>query len=591
MTSTDNSATTGPGGAAAAGSGHVAGRVPEHDEIVAREAALRQRLVAGETVDLADRQALMADIIAAGADTPPGLHRDRLRNLLFQCAANLALETGVMGDVPILAPYVARDPAVDVREVAASAAARATVVLATQTEILADDPPWTRTMDSVLKGMSRLRAGAGGWARGASMAGRGGAPPAAAPDPELDERGRTQELVRWGATARQWRSSRARGLLVTGNALKAAAAFADDDPDIRDFVEASRARRNMRALRALLAAVLIAAGGLFAFERIQHQRELKQLSAQAEAMKMRNDFNDRILAAVDALNRQDIEPLKSLLRDLTGVPGLALDNLTLSAAPSAPQSGGDTAAYAQQVSDPAPAPPAYGPAPVPAVGTCSGYMWIGGAGNSGPPVPDLTALNPGDSIEVSHADLVNLRATPPGEDYRQGRDRYVLGPIVGVVPRGATATLLSRPEAYLRPTGVRYWAKVEVPRQNCSKVYVQYFADASRQIPDTAGAAGDIPAAPASLSGTGAPPQLQVIQDTIAELGFVTVPAERIGTAAGKAELRYYWAGDAALASWMAEALSERLGVRITPVALSDFPVKPDRGVLEVWIDLSSGKS
>jgi uncharacterized protein YjbI with pentapeptide repeats len=77
-------------------------------------------------------------------------------------------------------------------------------------------------------------------------------------------------LIRLSATARQWRDSdKEPGYLLDGNTIKEAARFADQDPNLAEFVTASeqgRKKRRGRIIRAALLLFALSFGGAFALQ-------------------------------------------------------------------------------------------------------------------------------------------------------------------------------------------------------------------------------------------------------------------------------------------------------------------------------------
>ena len=135
---------------------------------------------------------------------------------------------------------------------------------------------------------------------------------------------------------------------------------------------------------------------------------------------------------------------------------------------------------------------------------------------------------------------------------------------IGLVQAGSSVRLAAPPlPPYPRTAGPQIWARVSVPRQFCTTVFIQY-----------TGNAGDLPAIKSQLEG----------------IGVQVPPAERLDTAKAKAEVRYYWKEDAAIALQVANTLAgfsaTKKPLLLTP--LLDFPAraKPKATNIEVWIDL-----
>jgi hypothetical protein len=198
---------------------------------------------------------------------------------------------------------------------------------------------------------------------------------------------------------------------------------------------------------------------------------------------------------------------------------------------------------------------------------CVGAIWVGSQGggfnlrSDGKPF-DIATVKEGDTF-VAAIDI-RLRRTLPDAKTGQGEP-------IGVVPSGARVTALGIPQDYKGSNGsLQYWLKVRAASQVCSVVYLQY-----------AGPANDATA----------------LSDALKALGYaVPGKAEQLRTAAGLAEIRYYYPEDEKRAQQLAEgtdgAIAKlRLGIpqNIKTVGYTnwDKTKKPPRGTLELWLDLS----
>jgi hypothetical protein len=197
---------------------------------------------------------------------------------------------------------------------------------------------------------------------------------------------------------------------------------------------------------------------------------------------------------------------------------------------------------------------------------CVGAIWVGSQGafnlrSDGKPF-NIATVKEGDTY-VAAIDI-RLRRTLPDAKTGQGEP-------IGVVPSGARITALGIPQDYKGANGVlQYWLKVRAASQVCTTVYLQF-----------AGPAKDATA----------------LSDALKALGYA-VPGqpEQLRTAAGLAEIRYYYMEDAKRAQQLAEGTDGaiarlRLGIpqNIKTVGLTDWDKtkKPTRGTLELWLDLS----
>lgn len=601
-----------------------------------------------------DRQALLDQVIAAGAGVPVGLDRDALRDLMFTLAAQVGAETGRFA-VPALADFaqaagqpeparVGPSPA-GVGDTAGPADARPAIRPDAAAPDRTPGAPATKVPGPPRR--SRI-------VRKAAATFR----PHQAPEPEPPPQTRreaTFEQVRFTAMARQWQQAQGTardGLLLAGDAIEAARRHAQADPDIAAFVAASveaaaarRRRRRGTAALVLLAVALIAGLGWVRIADLNSDQQ-KILSARQSE---RTQISEEAKAAVLALTDRNLAPTRELLTSLVGQPAPVLDLLELRgggierisddevsvsasladldpAAGAANSGGGATgpgaaspvrrdgafapwpgvrtfsptggvltslpetpdagaAAPGAAPQDPVPAPrPATaaadvpGGAPLPAdLGTCGGAMWLGNAGDSrlaGGVEPQTLA--PGARVAVATPSGINLRDALPDPD-------YTLAPAKGVVPNGGQVTLTSAAQAYQRPDGTtRLWAEVEAPRQNCTRVFLQFAGRGTiGPPPDPAVAAAD-----AAIAA-----RADRISEALRTQGFAVPPAEYRPEAIGKDELRYFHDADARLAEAVAAALVAGNTMSAPPavVPLTQLPQLPAPGVIELWLDLGAG--
>jgi len=197
--------------------------------------------------------------------------------------------------------------------------------------------------------------------------------------------------------------------------------------------------------------------------------------------------------------------------------------------------------------------------------TCEGAIWIGsnGAGNLRPAGPDA-----GSSVAVTDIQrdatfianaTIRLRRGLPSSD-----GAYTHQQPIGIVPRGAQIIALDRPAGFDRPAGTQYWLSVRVAGQVCSLVYFQFTG--------------------------GTPQRAREIALALEGRGYLVPGQEQLRSAAGLAEVRYYFAEDRGRALALTQHVREVAGIR-QQVSTTDMTgwtrTKPPIGTLELWLDLS----
>jgi hypothetical protein len=195
--------------------------------------------------------------------------------------------------------------------------------------------------------------------------------------------------------------------------------------------------------------------------------------------------------------------------------------------------------------------------------TDTGYMWIGSmqASNLNTPggataLPDAVKI---DGQYLTALDIYLRQGLPDPTTYSQKAT-------VGIMPEGTRVQILSAPVPFTRPSGDQYWARVQVVKLALSTVYFQ-FAGGSRE-------------------------QAQQLSKALQEIGYKIPGEERTGAAAGKREVRFFYAGQKTLADRLAADTTQtlqRLGyssLSVTPV-FAGAPTKsnPD-GKLELWLEI-----
>ncbi len=556
-------------------------RLPRDDESAAESEAF-----------ISEIRAFAAEVQAAGAQASRRRDRDTLRNMLLFWTMELAKRDGATaaGALPALESF---------QEEKAPPPPARTITTVTETATVSSAAGGGSMYSGYVGPMAGAEALAGPVASGAAVAisalqraGRqiadmvsgiaapaGGRPtPVAASTSELSvpkpgevTLDHSRQAIRFAALARAWKDARPEvkaGLLLSDSAIDEASAFVNDDPDIKAFVQASRDwqskrdRFNRRARYFLFG--LIGALAVFAFF-IVHVRRLNddlerrnaQLRSLTESLETAEQDRRRTSAearrAVDALSVGRIEPLRTLLQRIARAESSELELLQIRTSTRVTSATADSNAVRETqrrpVSDAVQNVVRQAPA-------CSGALWLGSAADGGSRlqnIADPSTVRVGDRITTLAGSDIRLRAALPAGD-------YVMASQIGLVPGGSTVTVADKPEPYQRRGIDQYWAKVTVPRQFCTSVFVQY-----------AGAPASLPELEAALKGLG----VQVPQ------------SEAVETARGRAEVRYFWDEDSVVASAVARQLASfNSGKPLELRALTNFPNRPASGRVEVWINL-----
>jgi hypothetical protein len=193
----------------------------------------------------------------------------------------------------------------------------------------------------------------------------------------------------------------------------------------------------------------------------------------------------------------------------------------------------------------------------------TGFMWIGSdqAGNLTTPAgaPVLPSALETDRPYLTNLDIYLRQGLPDTTTYAQQ-------PTAGILPQGTLVQVLSIAPPYPRPTGQQYWAQVRVVKLALPTIYFQ-FAGGSRD-------------------------QAKQISAALKDKGYKIPGEERIDSAAGQHEVRYFYAGQKPIAQQLANDLNQVLqqqGYPKTAVVIdSGGPVtksNPD-GKLEVWLEI-----
>jgi hypothetical protein len=541
-----------------------------------------------------DAEAFMSDIIAAGAVVPPGPERDGLRNLLYFWASDQTIRgrRGSEASPPMLAPYTETSPAA---APSVAGVAEGATTEAASAAIVSDGATAATAPASGVIGTATRAGAASVWGGVVSQvlgslhigdAKKSAPAPAstssASSGPPSDAQARA--IVRIAALARQWRLTHEvnkKGYLLTGKALVEASLFVDRDPDIAALVAASEQQEKVTekqtrlARRMLYGLVALAVFAILwvvylGWQNAVHESALAKQEArwakqeselkEAENVRLRNantqraaerdQIREKAQAAVDALSRDDLSPLKKLLENLGSANENDLKRLQLAPSTVVERASDATFTTPQRTAG-APAPPV---AP-PAGATCTGYLWFGSKAdsrlNDG---RDPATLKLGDDVTLDNRADIRLRADWPS-------DAYVMGRQIGVVPAGSQVKLSSEPKAYHRERGDQIWAQVAAPRTFCTTVFLQY---------------------------SGTPDKRGAVVSALRDLGVQVPPAEKVAAAAGLAEVRYFWPDDEPVAQQVAAALSSfNGGNKLGVVLVKSVTTKPSQGTIEAWLDFS----
>jgi len=514
-----------------------------------------------------DARALVTDIVAAGAVVPDGPERDSLRNLLYFWCSEEAVIDAERGTLPRLDAFRpqtpethAAAPSPPADAVAASAPAAGGGIGATVAGVA--EPVLRSVMTGMFKQVAdRLRSTD---ARKDQLPPPPSATSPAGPPSDAEARA----IVRISALARQWRMTdeiNKRGYLLTGKALAEASLFMDRDPEIKALVTASEKSERFTTWvkRGLVVLAFVALASLAYLFKVDGDRKAQVAEAEVQVAKAEaraateltrqqstDSLHNRatVQTAVDALSRDDLDPLKRYLESM-GANRYEVSRLQLQAATPVQKEVDATVAPPQRTAPPQLQVAAAG------VATCSGYLWFGSKSDSRlANDSDPALLKSGESVVLDARADIRLRAEWPPESYVMPRQ-------VGLVPAGGQVTLSSDIRTYRRSLGDQIWAQVTVPRTYCSTVFLQYVGPTEKR---------------------------RSVIDALRAMGVQAPPSEQIASAKGLAEARYFFPEDKPVAEQVATTLSafngdKKLGV----LYVANVPVKPSPGTIEVWLDLN----
>jgi hypothetical protein len=146
------------------------------------------------------------------------------------------------------------------------------------------------------------------------------------------------------------------------------------------------------------------------------------------------------------------------------------------------------------------------------------------------------------------------------------RTSYTQQAALGIMPEGTRVQILAVAPPFSRPGGDQYWAQVRVVKLALSTVYFQ-FAGGSRD-------------------------QAQQVSKALQDKGYKIPAEQRTGDAAGKHEVRYFYAGQQALAAQLAADATQalqRLGypsLSVSAVRAGAPSESNTDGKLELWLEI-----
>jgi hypothetical protein len=191
-------------------------------------------------------------------------------------------------------------------------------------------------------------------------------------------------------------------------------------------------------------------------------------------------------------------------------------------------------------------------------------MWIGPAQGGNLVTPS------GETLLPTQARINGQYLTTQDIFLRQGppdRTSYTQAPQIGIMPEGTRVQLLSVEPPFSRTTGDQYWAKVRIVKLALSTVFFQ-FAGGSRE-------------------------QAQQISKALQDKGYKIPSEERSSAAAGKREVRFFFAGQAAIAQELAKTTNQilqQLGygpqLQINAVQTTTSSKSNPDGKLELWLEI-----
>jgi len=196
----------------------------------------------------------------------------------------------------------------------------------------------------------------------------------------------------------------------------------------------------------------------------------------------------------------------------------------------------------------------------------TGYLWLGStqSGNlltqAGEPIlPAAVKVN---TQYLTTQDIYLREGAPDTTTHRQK-------PVLGILPQGTLVLVLNKPTAFPRASTDQYWAQVRVVKLALSTIYILY--------------------------STGSGEAAQSLSKALRDKGYKILGEERASQAAGKHEVRYFYAAQKTLAQQLATTINQiikQLGLTqlqaVTPESSGASSKNNPDGRLEVWLEISS---
>ena len=207
---------------------------------------------------------------------------------------------------------------------------------------------------------------------------------------------------------------------------------------------------------------------------------------------------------------------------------------------------------------PEPASALAGAAPPPGL---AGALWLGSTTRSQvrPESRGAPAISPDRAVDGTRFRVpagIVLRTDVPDPD-----GAYLSKPKKALVPAGSLVVVRGSPQAYERPSGTQYWARVAV----VPRVYIQHHG--------------------------GDPQRVERLRAAVAAAGFDVPPAERIASAGGLRQVRWSHRDDRAAAEQLVKALGDPAGAalaRVECVSLESARRRNAAFILELWVDFDA---
>lgn len=388
----------------------------------------------------------------------------------------------------------------------------------------------------------------------------------------LDERrqrsGTVSKLI---GAAKLWKESgRQTGYLLTGDALTDALQYREADPDLTELIVASQKRgaRQTRFLWGTIAALVVLLIAALSFGLIAwNLREQEAGARREEATARREEKTARESAdAARGALESESDNAKTIIADLqTKLADLQqrLDARDAGPVEAETEVVGDDVARAYGTFQGNPG------GRIPLAGK-EGFIWIGSVDTTSLRTPDGSVVP---AVEAASGKSYVLDKNLAFRDAPSAKGSPA--PEIGMLLAGTRVLALRVDTLRSRSNSAQYWMRVRVlapdtalSATGTATVYVQ-FARAPRE-------------------------EIQLFSKQLREFGYNIPGEERLESAIGKNEVRYFHPEDEAAAKGLAANVTQvastlRLELRseTRAVSLTSYKgKKPPMGVLELWIDL-----